>query len=101
KPIVELVQDNTAMIKIKDLVDRVAASTDAKKKDAKMLVEAVLVELGAALDKGEELNLPGLGRAKVVKTIEKGEAKHLTLKLKRMPAKASENNDKLNLAEED
>ena len=65
------------------------------------MVEAVLAELGTALDKGEELNLPGLGRLKVVKSVEKGEANHLTLKLKRMAAKASENNGKLSLADED
>lgn len=77
-------------IKVKELVAAVAANSSAKKPEVKAMVEAVLTEIGAALDKGAELNLPGLGRLKVVKSIEKGEANQLTLKLKRSAPKATE-----------
>ena len=70
-------------LKLKDLVDQVAAASGAKKKDAKTVAEATLAALGAALDRGEELNLPGLGRARVVKSAEKSGAQVLTLKLRR------------------
>ena len=54
-----------AALKKKDLLDRVQALSKAKKKDVKDVVEATLTVLGEALAKGEELNLPPLGKAKV------------------------------------
>ena len=54
-----------AALKKKDLLERVQALTKAKKKDVKDVVETTLQVLGEALAKGEELNLPPLGKAKV------------------------------------
>lgn len=52
-------------LRAKDLVARVAEVTGGKVKDVKPLVEATLAELGRALDAGEALNLPPLGRVKI------------------------------------
>jgi len=52
-------------LKKKDLLERVMALSKAKKKDVKDVVETTLKVLGEALAKGEDLNLPPLGRAKV------------------------------------
>ena len=56
-----------AGLRLKDLVDKVAASTDVKKKDVKTVVEATLLAMGAALKAGESLNLAGLGRMRVAR----------------------------------
>ncbi len=53
------------VLRKKDLLERVQAQSKAKKKDVKDVVEAVLTVLGEALAKGEELNLPPLGKARV------------------------------------
>lgn len=70
-------------MKIKDLVERVTAATGGKKKEVKEIVEATLAALGDGLEKGEELNLPGLGRARVARAAEKDGASMMTLKVRR------------------
>ena len=52
-------------IRKKELVDRVVAASGAKKKQVKEIVEHTLKVLGDALAKGEQLNLPPFGKAKV------------------------------------
>ena len=66
-------------LKLKDLVDRVAKASGAKKNGLKEIVEAVLAEMGQALGEGKELNLPPFGKAKVNR--QKGDV--LVVKLKR------------------
>lgn len=53
------------VLKVKDMVDRVALASGAKKKGLREIVEAVLLEMGNALSEGKELNLPPLGRVRV------------------------------------
>lgn len=73
------------MLKKADFIDRAVARADAKKRDAKPAIEAALAVLSEALMAGEELNLPPLGKMRVVKSKEIGEgAKVLTLKLRTM-----------------
>lgn len=64
---VEAKSGKAAAVKLKDLVDRVCAASDLKKKDAKAAVEATLVQIGAALARGESLNLQGLGYVRIVR----------------------------------
>lgn len=87
-------------VKIRDLVEKVVTATGAKKKGAKEIVEATLTELGEALARGDELNLPGFGRAKVAKTLDKDGTALLTIKLKRGPQKKTAENGKEALAED-
>jgi hypothetical protein len=68
------------MLRTKDLVARVAEATGGKVKDVRDTVGAVLAELGKALDAGAFLNLPPLGKVKIVGT--KGEPAGQPLKLK-------------------
>ncbi len=84
-----LVKPAGQAFKIKDLVDRVATASGAKKKDLKTVVEAVLAELGQALSEGKELNLPPLGKARVNR--QKGDM--LVVKLKRGAAAKSGKKD--------
>jgi len=72
-------------LKIKDLVARVVEATGGKRKEVKEVVEATLAAIGEALARGEDLNLPGIGRARVTRKAEKDGASHLTLKVKRGP----------------
>lgn len=65
-------------VKLKDLVDGVAAATGGKKPEVRKTVEATLAALGEALATGKALTVPPLGKLRVVKN--KGAA--LTLKLR-------------------
>ena len=67
-------------LRLKDLVDRVAETSGVKKQDVKKVIEAALIQMGAALKAGEGLNLVGLGRMRVAKAAEGGGA--MTLKLR-------------------
>jgi nucleoid DNA-binding protein len=70
------------VLKLKELVERVVQATGAKKKDTRELVEATLGEISAALLRGEELNLPGLGRVRVARSAEKEGRATVTLKMR-------------------
>lgn len=54
-------------LKVKDLVDRVAAAVGGNKNDLKKTVEAVLEAIGVALATGKDLNIPPLGKLRVAK----------------------------------
>lgn len=69
-------------VKIKDLLEAVVAKTGAKKKDAKEVIDAVLAEMAAALAAGKPMVLPPLGNLRVAKTMDKGTATMLVLKLR-------------------
>lgn len=70
-------------LKKKDLIQRVVAVMDGKKKGGvKEVVEATLSVLGEALQKGEDLNLPPFGRARIAKSKGEGKSAALTVKLR-------------------
>lgn len=73
------------MIKKPEFIDRAVDRTDVKRRDAKPAIEAALAVLAEALVKCEELNLPPMGKLRVVKMKDVGDgAKVLTLKLRTM-----------------
>ncbi len=74
--------DRAVAVKLRELVGRVVDSTGGKKKGVKEIVEATLTELGAALAKGEELNLPGVGKVRVAKSIDREGRAMMTLKVR-------------------
>lgn len=88
-------------LRIKGLVDRVVEATGGKKKGVKEIVEATLNALGEALSKGEDLNLPGLGRTRIARSAEKDGASHMTLKVRRGPHKKKEAKEALADEEDD
>lgn len=78
--------ENTVAVTVmrkKDLVDRVLKRTDTKKKEAREIIDAVLEELGLALTRGDELNLPPLGKAKVNRQRDLVSGEVLIVKLRR------------------
>ena len=84
-----IVKPASQALKLKDLVERVAKASGAKKNGLKEIVEAVLAEMGQALSEGKELNLPPLGKAKVNR--QKGDL--LVVKLKRSGGEKSGKKD--------
>jgi len=73
------------IVKKPEFIDRAVARTDVKKRDAKPAIEAALAVLAEALSNGEEMNLPPMGKLRVVKSKDVGDgAKVLTLKLRTM-----------------
>ena len=82
------------MIKKPEFLDRAVERTDVKKREAKPAIEAALAVLAEALIKDEELNLPPMGKLRVVKSKDVGEgAKVLTLKLRTMKDGAGQGAD--------
>lgn len=71
------------MLKVKDLVDRVAEATDGKRGQIKDIVEATLAVLGRALDAGETLNLPPIGKIRVSKAVSEGTKGAMTVKVRK------------------
>lgn len=81
KPVVEGETKAATGLRLKALVDSVSESSGIKKKDVKTVIEATLLQMGAALKAGESLNLVGLGRMRVARgATEEGGA--ITLKLR-------------------
>ena len=72
-----------AQMKVKDLIDRVAAASDHNKKDVRAIVEATLAELGKALEAGETLILPPFGRVRIANQKSDAAGQIMTLKLRR------------------
>ena len=70
-------------VRLKELVERVTASTGGKKKGVREIVEATLTQLGLALQNGEMLNLPDFGRVRVAKGQGAAPGSAMTLKLRR------------------
>lgn len=72
-----------ATLKARDLIARVAEVIGGKPKDVKAMVEATLAELGKALDAGETLVLPPLGKLRITPAKAEGGHGPMKLKLKR------------------
>lgn len=73
------------MLKKAEFIDRAVERGDVKKRDAKPAIEAALAVLSEALMAGEKLNLPPMGKMRVVKSKDIGDgARVLTLKLRTM-----------------
>lgn len=77
------------VLKKPDILNKVVARTNLKKRDVKPAVEAAMAVLGDALRAGTEVNLPPLGKIRIVKSksLDDGAAV-LTLKL-RLPKHAA------------
>jgi len=74
--------DRAVALKLRELVGRVVEVTGGKKKGVKEIVEATLTALGDALAKGEELNLPGVGKVRVAKSVDREGRSMMTLKVR-------------------
>lgn len=82
------------MIKKPEFLDRAVERTDVKKREAKPAIEAALAVPAVSLINGEELNLPPMGKLRVVKSNDVGEgAKVLKLKLRTMKDGAGQGAD--------
>ena len=68
-----------------ELIERVILRTDLKKRDVKAIIEATFAVLSEALDEGSDLNLPPLGKVRIIKSkdIDDG-AKVFTTKIRTM-----------------
>ena len=92
----------TTTLKKKELLSRVTDLSGTKRKEAKPILEAALRVLGEALSKGEELNLPPLGKIRVNRSKSDAGTDILTLRLRRDTEKKSgEKGGKQGLASEE
>ncbi|TGD42864.1 hypothetical protein EEB11_11320 [Pseudotabrizicola sediminis] len=74
--------ERAAALKLRELVTRVTETTGGKKKGVKEIVEATLTALGDALAKGQELKLPGVGKVRVAKSVDREGRAMMTLKVR-------------------
>lgn len=89
-------------MKLRNLVDQVVETTGIKRKTVKDVIVATLAGLGAALTKGEELNLPPLGKAKISRQRDLPTGEIIVVKLRRNGAgEGLENSGKDTLAATD
>jgi len=77
-----LVEKANVEVKLKDLIEKVTATTGVKKPQVRTVIEAMLKEMGDALTAMQVLNLPGFGKARVAKVAETP-AGTMTIKLRR------------------
>ena len=94
------------VLRLKELIEKVTAATGGKKKGVKDIVEAVLKEMGSALDRGDTLNLPGFGKVRVARQAAAESGGAMTVKIRRSAAtpggaKAKANDDKADLDQPD
>ena len=89
----------TETLRMKDLLALVTEASGGKKKGVKEIVEATLAALSGALSKGNAINLPGFGRAKVAHAEDIGGGKPMTIKLRTQSSPRSKSEDKDALAE--
>jgi nucleoid DNA-binding protein len=94
-----LVKVKANVVKIKDVLDQVATSQGGKKKGMKEVVEATLTVLGAAFARGDAVNLPGFGRARVAQVEDAAAGKPATIKLKSGTAVGQKQGKKQGLAD--
>lgn len=75
----------TDMVKKPEFLDKVVARCGVKRSDAKSVMEACLAELSDVLLRGDDVNLPPMGKIKVIKDKPLNAGAHaLTLKLRTM-----------------
>ncbi len=75
--------DGNAKLRKADFIERVATRSALKKNQVKPVLEAALAVLGDALDAGETLQIPPLGRIKVRKVNENDKGKTIVCQLRR------------------
>ena len=71
------------LLRMKDFLARVTEANGGKRTGVRQIVELTLAQLGEALEKGEQVNLPPLGRAKVTRRDDSGEGASLMIRLRR------------------
>lgn len=76
------------LLRKKELLDTVAERSGVKRKDVKLVVEALLATLGETLDAGRQIQLPPLGKVKINRILEKENGNVLICRLRR-PAKTT------------
>lgn len=86
-------------LKKRELVDRVVTRSGVKKRDAKLVVEAMLALMGEALAEGQELNLQPFGKLKINRVKESANGRILNCRLRQGVTDPQE--DKQALAEAD
>jgi nucleoid DNA-binding protein len=96
---VTLVKVKANTVKIKDVLDQVAALQGGKKKGMKEVIEATLTVLGAAFARGDAVNLPGFGRARVAQAEDMAAGKPMTIKMKSGTAVGQKQGKKQGLAD--
>lgn len=92
----------SAVLRLRDLVNRVSENHGHKKKDVKDIVESMLAEMAKALDNKENMILPSLGKVRIVRQGDVDTGVPMTLKLRRSNAAGAGKNsqDKEGLADD-
>ena len=78
--------DTDPKLRKSDFVDRVAIRSGLKKNEVRPVIEAALAVLGDALEAGEAVQLPPLGRMKVRKMTENDKGRTIVCQLRRNTA---------------
>ncbi|MFU8776733.1 MAG: HU family DNA-binding protein [Roseovarius sp.] len=80
-------------LKKQELIDKILAKGDIKKKNAKPVVEAMLAVLGEVLAEGREINLPPLGKIKINRVRDMANARIIVAKIRQAKPGAGPDNE--------
>lgn len=87
-PVAAPVVAPSVMLRQKEFLAAVAGRCDGlNRADLRRVMDATLTQLSEALTQGQTVNLPALGKARVVKTVERNGAPVLTMKFHPAAAK--------------
>ena len=81
--------------KKRDLIEKVAKKSGVKKKDAKLVVDAMLALMGEGLAEGRELIVQPMGRIKATRIKDTGNGKVLMCRVKQGGGDAKDDTDPL------
>lgn len=79
----EAAPGRTPRLTLRALAESVATATDTKKKVARDVVAATIAQIAEALERGDELVLPPLGKLRMVATRDTSRSKVMKLRLVR------------------
>lgn len=94
-------QDSGNELKKRELLDAIVTRTGVKKRDAKPVLEAMLILLGEAIAAGRELNLEPMGKLKTTRVKDTDNGRITILRLKQGSGAHGNDSDKQTLAEAD
>ena len=87
------------MLRMKDFLERVTQANGGKRTGVRQIAELTLAALGEALEKGEQVNLPAFGRAKVTRRDDSSDGANLMIRLRRADPNAKKKTGEEGVAE--
>jgi hypothetical protein len=87
-PVPDEAEEGPGPLKLRDVLDAVAERSEAKRGDAKPVIEAALAVIGEALSAERDLSLPGFGKLKIKRSKTAGDRRVIEARIRQDSAPA-------------